>query len=88
MPLRCGPIPSVKRVQVPFDCAEPERIARFWCEVLAYLVPPPPEGFSTWDDFNGSLPPGNQDLWFACVGPQVSVRGCTLDVRVGAGLEG
>jgi hypothetical protein len=24
---------SVKQIQVPFDCAEPERIARFWCEV-------------------------------------------------------
>ena len=33
---------SVKQIQVTFDCAEPERVARFWCEVLGYVVPPPP----------------------------------------------
>ena len=22
---------SVKQIQVTFDCAEPERVARFWC---------------------------------------------------------
>ena len=33
---------SVREVQVTFDCAEPERLARFWCEVLGYVVPPPP----------------------------------------------
>jgi len=38
---------SVKQIQVTFDCAEPERVARFWCEVLGYVVPPPPEGFAT-----------------------------------------
>ncbi|WP_338058495.1 VOC family protein, partial [Streptomyces pathocidini] len=25
---------SIKQFQVTFDCAEPERVARFWCEVL------------------------------------------------------
>ena len=29
---------SIKQVQVTFDCAEPERVARFWCEVLGYVV--------------------------------------------------
>src|SRR6266545_6922928 len=37
-----GPMASVKQIQVTFDCAEPERVARFWCEVLGYVVPPPP----------------------------------------------
>ncbi len=27
---------SVKQFQVTFDCADPERVARFWCEVLGY----------------------------------------------------
>jgi hypothetical protein len=36
---------SVKQFQVTFDCAEPERVARFWCEVLGYVVPPPPRLF-------------------------------------------
>lgn len=34
---------AIKQFQVTFDCAEPERLARFWCEVLGYVVPPPPE---------------------------------------------
>ena len=31
---RSGPMASVKQFQVTFDCPEPERLARFWCEVL------------------------------------------------------
>jgi len=62
-------MPSVKKIQVTFDCAEPERVARFWCEVLGYVVPPPPEEFATWDDFQRSLPPEEQGSWFACVDP-------------------
>lgn len=94
---------SVKQVQITFDCAEPERVARFWCEVLGYVVPPPPEGFASWDDFAGSLPPEKRDAAFACVDPsgvgprlffQRVPEGKTvknrlhLDVRVGTGLVG
>ena len=60
---------SVKQFQVTFDCTEPERVARFWCEVLGYVVPPPPEGFSTWDDFDRALPPERQGSAFACIDP-------------------
>jgi len=60
---------SVKQIQVTFDCAEPERVARFWCEVLGYVVPPPPEGFATWDDFDRALPPEQQGSAFACIDP-------------------
>nr|AFJ52710.1 hypothetical protein [Micromonospora okii] len=94
---------SVKQVQVTFDCAEPERVARFWCEVLGHVVPPPPEGFANWDDFNRVLPPELQDSAFACVDPtgagprlffqrvpegKVGKNRLHLDVRVGAGLVG
>jgi hypothetical protein len=27
------------QIQVTFDCAEPERVARFWCEVRVRLLP-------------------------------------------------
>src|SRR6202011_33585 len=64
-----GPMASVKQFQVTFDCAEPERLARFWCEVLGYVVPPPPEGFASWGDFDRTLPPEDQGSWFACVDP-------------------
>ena len=60
---------SVKQIQVTFDCAEPERVARFWCEVLGYVVPPPPKGFATWDDFDRALPPEHQGSALACIDP-------------------
>ncbi|MCT7351206.1 VOC family protein [Streptomyces sp. 15-116A] len=94
---------SVRKIQVTFDCAEPERVARFWCEVLGYVAPEPPEGFATWDEYNGSLPPEERDAWFACsdptgVGPRLFFQRVPegkvvknrvhLDVRAGTGLVG
>ncbi|MFE5601711.1 VOC family protein [Streptomyces coelicoflavus] len=96
-------MPSIKQVQITFDCAEPERVARFWCEVLGYVAPSPPEGFATWDDANLALPPEERDAWFACsdpagVGPRlffqrvpegkVAKNRVHLDVRTGTGLVG
>ncbi|MEU4171445.1 VOC family protein [Streptomyces sp. NPDC026665] len=94
---------SVKKFQVTFDCAEPERLARFWCEVLGYVVPPPPEVFGTWDDFKRSQPSEQRGSWFACVDPsgvgprlyfqrvpegKAAKNRVHLDVRVGTGLVG
>ncbi|QUQ65668.1 VOC family protein [Kutzneria sp. CA-103260] len=96
-------MPSVKQVQITFDCAEPERVARFWCEVLGYVAPSPPEGFSSWADFNLTLPPESRGSWFACsdptgVGPwlyfqrvpegKVAKNRVHIDVRAGVGLAG
>ncbi|MGW9496748.1 VOC family protein [Streptomyces prasinus] len=92
---------SVKKFQATFDRAERERVARFRCEVLGHVVPPPPEGFATWDEYDGSRPPGRRDAAFACTDPsgagprlffQRVPEGKTgknrlpLDVRVGTGL--
>lgn len=92
---------AIKQFQVTFDCAEPERVARFWCEVLGYVVPPPPEGFASWGDFDRSLPPELRGATFACgdpsgVGPRLFFQRVPegkavknrvhLDVRVGTGL--
>ncbi|MFH9075492.1 VOC family protein [Streptomyces alboflavus] len=94
---------TIRKIQVTFDCAEPERVARFWCEVLGYVAPKPPEGFTTWDDYHQSLPPEQRDSWFACsdpsgVGPRlyfqrvpegkVAKNRVHLDVRAGTGLVG
>ncbi|PSL56598.1 hypothetical protein B0I31_103351 [Saccharothrix carnea] len=94
---------SVRQVQVTFDCAEPRRVARFWCEVLGYTLVPPPDGFATWDDYDRSVPPGKQGAWAACVDPtgvgprlyfqrvpegKVVKNRVHLDVRVGTGLVG
>lgn len=58
-------MPAIKKFQVAFDCAEPERLARFWCEVLGYVAPPHPEGFATWDDNSRSQPLEQRGSWFA-----------------------
>ena len=92
-----------KQIQVTFDCADPERVARFWCEVLGYVVPPPPQGFASWEVFDRALPPERQGSAFACVDPsgigprlffqrvpegKVVKNRVHLDVRVGTGLVG
>ncbi|MFE6957260.1 VOC family protein [Streptomyces sp. NPDC057696] len=94
---------SIKQFQVTFDCVEPERVGRFWCEVLGYVASPPPKGFDTWADFDRSRPPEDQGSWFACsdpsgVGPRLFFQRVPegkvvknrvhLDVRVGTGLVG
>ncbi|GAA2502091.1 VOC family protein [Terrabacter carboxydivorans] len=94
---------SVKQFQVTFDCAEPERVARFWCEVLGYVVPPPPEGFGSWEEFEATLPTEEHGRAFACVDPtgvgprlyfqrvpegKVAKNRLHLDVRVGTALVG
>ncbi|MFJ3219677.1 VOC family protein [Kitasatospora sp. NPDC086801] len=93
----------IRQFQVTFDCAEPERVARFWCAVLGYVVPSPPEGFATWSDVDRSLPPERQGAGFVCgdpsgVGPRLYFQRVPegkavknrvhLDVRVGTGLVG
>lgn len=94
---------TVRQVQVTFDCAEPERVARFWCEVLGYVVPAPPPGFDSWDAFDRSLPAEHQGSAFACQDPdgtgprlffqrvpegKVVKNRVHLDVRVGTGMVG
>ena len=96
-------MPSVRAFQVTFDCADPQRLARFWCEVLGYVVPPPPEAFATWEDAERALAPERQGSAFACVDPtgvgprlffqrvpegKVVKNRVHLDVRVGTGLVG
>lgn len=36
-------------VQITFDCADPDRLAKFWAQVLGYHLQPPPDGFESWD---------------------------------------
>jgi catechol 2,3-dioxygenase-like lactoylglutathione lyase family enzyme len=40
---------TTRSVQVTIDCADPARLAAFWCEVLGYRVDPPPPGFDSWE---------------------------------------
>jgi hypothetical protein len=71
--------------------------------VLGYVVPPPPEGFASWDEVDQAQPPERQGAAFACVDPsgvgprlffqrvpegKVVKNRLHLDVRVGTGLVG
>jgi len=93
---------SVTEFQVTFDCAEPVRVGRFWCEVLGYVAPPP-EGSATWEDYDRTLPAEDRGAWFAATDPtgvrprlyfqrvpegKVVKNRVHLDVRAGAGLVG
>lgn len=94
---------AVRQFQVTFDCAVPERVARFWCAALGYVVPPPPEGFTDWNAFDRALPAEKQGSAYACVDPtgqgprlffqrvseaKVVKNRVHLDIRVGTGLVG
>ena len=39
----------VTPIQVVFDCADPDRMMRFWAEALRYPIPEPPAGSPTWE---------------------------------------
>jgi hypothetical protein len=77
-----GRVPSVKQFQVTFDCAEPERVAGFWCEVLGYE---PHESGVAATDPTGVGP----RLYFQRVPEGKVVKNRVhLCVRVGTGLVG
>ncbi len=37
--------------QITVDCADPDRLARFWAAALGYDLEDPPGGFATWRDY-------------------------------------
>ena len=36
-------------IQVTFDCADPDRLAHFWADLLGYELDSPPEGYDSWE---------------------------------------
>ncbi|WP_086842414.1 VOC family protein [Amycolatopsis kentuckyensis] len=73
---------SVRQVQVTFDCADPERVARFWCEVLGYEM-------ESWGGACSDPTGVGPRLYFQRVPEGKVVKNRVhLDVRVGTGLVG
>ncbi|MGV9366726.1 VOC family protein [Amycolatopsis sp. NPDC003731] len=73
---------TVRQVQITFDCADPERVARFWCEVLGYELH---NSGVACSDPTGVGP----RLYFQQVPEGKVVKNRVhLDVRVGTGLVG
>jgi Glyoxalase-like domain len=98
-----GPMASVKQIQVTFDCAEPERVARSGARCRGTSYRRHRRGFAGWDEFDRALPPERQGAAFACIDPtgvgprlffqrvpegKVVKNRLHLDVRVGTGLVG
>ena len=79
---------SVKQVQVTFDCAEPERLARFWCEVLGYVLPSPPPEDQGWSACSDPTSVGPRLFFQRVPEGKVVKNRVHLDVRVGTGLVG
>jgi len=46
-----GGVTVAVRFQLVIDCANPDRLARFWAAALGYEFPKPPDGFASWDDY-------------------------------------
>ena len=45
----------IPTIQITFDAADPDRLARFWAAALGYVMQPPPAGYETWDAFLDSI---------------------------------
>jgi len=41
--------------QLTIDCADPERLVRFWAVALGYVPAPPPDGHATWREYYLSI---------------------------------
>jgi hypothetical protein len=48
--------------QICVDCADPDRLARFWASALGYVLEPPPDGYASWDDYWREIGVPEQDL--------------------------
>ena len=61
-----------REIQVTFDCADPNALAGFWCEVLGYEYDAPPPGFDTWDAALEAfgIPPESRNDASACHDPE------------------
>jgi len=79
---------SVREFQVTFDCAEPQRVARFWCEVLGYVPTPSTEDDGSWAACTDPTGVGPRLFFQRVPEGKVVKNRVHLDVRVGTGLVG
>jgi len=58
--------------QVTFDCADPDRIARFWASILGYKLQDPPQGYASWEAWltEHNIPEEEWDRASAIVDPE------------------
>jgi hypothetical protein len=48
---------------VTIDCADPAKLAAFWCLALGYVEASPPQGFASWEEWlaHFGVPPAEWD---------------------------
>jgi hypothetical protein len=61
-PSGLGRKPVPVRFQLVIDCADPDRLARFWAAALGYELAPAPAGFATWNDIYRELGVPEEEL--------------------------
>ena len=61
-----------RQLQIAVDCADPERLAAFWAEVLGYRVADPPPGRADWADFSRAEAQEPDEAWCMAVDPEGS----------------
>jgi hypothetical protein len=44
------------------DCADPDRLSRFWVAALGYTIEPSPAGWASWDEYWRSIGVPEEDL--------------------------
>jgi hypothetical protein len=66
-------------IQVVFDCADPDGLARFWAEALGYKLQDPPPGYASWEDWarERGIPEERLNDASAIVDPDGRARVCT-----------
>jgi hypothetical protein len=57
---------------VAIDCSDPEKLAAFWAEVLAYRVADPPPGHASWREFSLVEAEVPDEEWCMAVDPDGS----------------
>lgn len=58
-----------RTIQIDIDCADPERLAAFWAEVLGYRVADPPMGHESWRAFSEAEAEEAGERWCSVVDP-------------------
>jgi hypothetical protein len=58
-------------IQIVLDCADPDRLTRFWSTALGYVAEPPPPGYDSWEAFatEVGIPPDRWNDYGAVVDP-------------------
>jgi hypothetical protein len=78
----------IMEVQITFDCAQPVRVAEFWCEVMGYVPTVDADGDDSWAVASDPTGKGPRMYFQRVPEGKVVKNRVHLDVRYGKGLVG